>query len=147
MKLRFPALSNNVGPELTCESGRQRIDVWLSLAHIFRSLDGLDVDSRKEQERRKTGTVERLRGEGTHEFSASRSCDSAATPSIRVQIDRQEVRSTVRFVMTRSPSSELQQSATGIPQKSSRWTRQCCMVLMSAWIFAAPWVAASTARA
>ncbi|SRR6266498_3495378 len=40
---------------------------WLSLAHIFRSLDGFDVGSRKEQGRWQSGIVERLRGEDDRE--------------------------------------------------------------------------------
>jgi len=81
--------------------------------------------------------------------SASRSCDLAAIAPMQVHTERCEARgrSTMRFVMTKSFISRLQQCATGIRRKSHSWTVWCRIVLTSIWIFAAPWVAVITARA
>jgi hypothetical protein len=41
----------------------------------------------------------------------------------------------------------LQQLAREISQKMGRWTAQFHVILISAWVSAAPWVAVITARA
>jgi len=41
----------------------------------------------------------------------------------------------------------LQQLASVTAQKTRRWTAQFHVILISAWVFAAPWVAVITARA
>jgi hypothetical protein len=110
----------------------------------------VDVGSREEQERWETGTESDSGGRALAEIPASRSCDFQmkrlkATDNPRgKKPDKSQVRlghqETIQM-------NFLRQMASDMEQKTRCWTAQVHVILISAWVSAAPWVAVITARA